>query len=116
MPSPRKARLDAWLNRLLILTLLAAAGVFAALGQNTYTYTLALTGLALAMAVQRRWRWGYFAAAAWALACYQLAKEGLAFEPLKRSVMIAAVPLIVLALYLHEALARRREPNRDRSD
>lgn len=116
MPALRKARLDAWLNRLLLLTLLAAAGVFAAVGQNTYTYTLALAGLALAAAVQRRWRWGYFAAAAWALACYQLAKEGLAFEPLKRAVMIAAVPVIVLALYLHDALTRRRELDRDNSD
>ncbi|UZJ43955.1 hypothetical protein OOT55_15020 [Marinimicrobium sp. C6131] len=102
----RKHRLDAALNGLLILCLLAAGAVF--LGYSTgYGMLLAPVGWAIALGIFRRWRWAYFASAVWALACYQLAKEGLEFEVLKRVVMIFSIPLVVLSIYLHEVLARR---------
>lgn len=103
----RKRRLDLALNVLLILCLLAAGAVFLVYSQG-YGLLLAPVGWAVAAGVFRRWRWAYFASAVWALACYQLAKEGLEFDLLKRGVMILSIPLVVLSIYLHEVLARRR--------
>lgn len=103
----RKHRLDLSLNALLILCLLVAGPIF--LGYSTgYGMLLAPVAWGLAFGLFRRWRWAYFASAVWALACYQLAKEGLDFELLKRVVMMLAIPLVVLSIYLHEVLGRRR--------
>lgn len=105
----RKHLMDRGLNVLLILCLLIAGSVF--LGYTTgYGMLLAPVGWAVALGVFLRWRWAYFASAVWALACYQLAKEGLDFELLKRVVMMLSVPLVVLSIYLHEVLGRRRAP------
>jgi len=66
---------------------------------------------ALSLGVARRWLWAYFGAAVWALACYQLAKEGLDFESIKSWVMALALPLLVLSLYLHEVQRARGRTN-----
>lgn len=105
----RKHRLDVSLNLLLILCLVVAGLVF--VGYSTgYGMLLAPVGWVVALGLFRRWRWAYFASAVWALACYQLAKEGLEFELVKRTVMMLSVPLVVLSIYLHEVLGRRRVP------
>lgn len=103
----RKQRLDAALNILLILCLLVAGAVFLGYSEG-YGMLLAPVGWVVAVGIYWRWRWAYFASAVWALACYQLAKEGLEFEVLKRAVMILSMPLVVLSIYLHEMLGRRR--------
>ncbi len=110
-----KHLLDLCLNILLILCLVVAGLVF--VGYSTgYGMLLAPVGWAVALGLFRRWRWAYFASAAWALACYQLAKEGLEFELLKRAVMMLSVPLVVLSIYLHEVLGRRRVPAKRADD
>ncbi len=103
----RKQQLDRALNILLILCLAIAGVVFLGYSEG-YGMLLAPVGWVVALGVFRRWRWAYFASAVWALACYQLAKEGLEFEVLKRAVMILSMPLVVLSIYLHEMLGRRR--------
>jgi len=102
----RKQQLDRVLNGLLILCLVVAGAVFLGYSDG-YGMLLAPAGWVIALGLFRRWRWAYFASAVWALACYQLAKEGLEFELLKRAVMMLSIPLVVLSIYLHEVLARR---------
>lgn len=103
----KKAVIQYGLNGLLMASLVLVGLVFV-----TYTtgYGLLLGPVAwvIAVGVFKRNRWAYFAAAVWALACYQLAKEGLEFELLKRAVMVLSIPLVVLSIYLHEVLGRRR--------
>lgn len=93
-------------NALLLLWLIAAAG-FLASGMQIPTIFGALVTLVIAFFVYRRQRWGYFAAAAWGLACYQLAKEGLALEAVKRPAMLSGVAVVIIALALHEMFCRR---------
>lgn len=106
-----KPRVDCGLNILLVLSLLGA-GVAFLFHTSGYGLLLAPVAAAIAVGVFLRYRWAYFAGAAWSLACYQLAKEGLEFELLKRVVMIASIPLVALSIYLHEALARRASSKR----
>ncbi|WP_341936670.1 hypothetical protein [Marinimicrobium sp. C2-29] len=103
----RKAVIQRSLNTLMMVSLVLVGLVFVT---NTTGYGLLLGPIAwvIAVGVFRHFRWAYFAAAVWALACYQLAKEGLEFELLKRAVMVLSIPLVVLAIYLHETLGRRR--------
>lgn len=89
---------------LLILLLLAAAGFVSF--ANAYGAFLALVTALIAWAVFKHNRWGYFAAAAWGLACYQLAKQGYEFQAIKRQVMIIGFCVIPVALFLHETLAK----------
>ncbi|MDO3381327.1 hypothetical protein QWI16_04020 [Gilvimarinus sp. SDUM040014] len=100
-------------NALLLLWLIAAAGFLAA-ELTIPTVFAAVITLVIAVLVLRRRRWGYFAAAAWGLACYQLAKEGLALELVKRPAMLGGFAVVVIALILHETYCRRpiseREP------
>ncbi len=56
-------------------------------------------------------RWGYFATAAWGLACYQMAKEGFAFDDIRRWVMIGSIAVIIVAFVLHEAYCRIPKPS-----
>ena len=67
----------------------------------------ALLTSVIAVLVLRRNRWGYFAAAAWGLACYQIAKEGFALADIKRLAMIGGVVVSVASVYLHEIFCRR---------
>ncbi len=99
-------------NALLLLWLLAAAGFLAAELRIETTFAAVLT-LAVAWFVYKRQRWGYFAAAAWGLACYQLAKEELALELVKRPAMLGGFAVVVIALFLHEIFCRRPSIARD---
>lgn len=104
-PATTRRRLQIGLNALLMVCLVALSLLFLA---YTSGYGLLLAPLAwvIAYGVFRRNRWGYFSAAVWSLACYQLAKEGLDFELVKRTIMMVSIPLVVLSVYLHEALGR----------
>jgi hypothetical protein len=89
---------------LLIILVASIAGFISFL--NIYGLFLACVTSAVAWGVYKHQRWGYFAAAAWALACYQLAKQGYEFHSIKRQVMIVGFLLIPVALFLHEILGR----------
>lgn len=93
------------LNWLLLLVLIAAAAGFISFS-NAYGFFLALVTGVIAWYCYQHNRWGYFAAAAWGLACYQLAKQGYEFQSIKRQVMIAGVLVIPIALFLHETLGK----------
>ncbi|WP_041524294.1 hypothetical protein [Gilvimarinus agarilyticus] len=101
-----KHKIPPLLNALLLLWLVASAGVLASELELATVFAAALT-LVIAVFVWRRQRWGYFAAAAWGLACYQLAKEGLALEQVKRAAMLGGFFVVPTALYLHEIFCRR---------
>ncbi|HEX7762861.1 MAG TPA: hypothetical protein VF433_04535, partial [Cellvibrio sp.] len=85
--------------------LIASVAGFISFG-NVYCLFLAAVTAAIAWGVYKHQRWGYFAAAAWALACYQLSKQGYEFQAIKRQVMILGFSLIPVALFLHETLGK----------
>lgn len=93
------------LNGLLLIVLVASIAGFISF-LNIYGLFLACVTAAIAWGVFKQQRWGYFAAATWALACYQLAKQGYEFQSIKRHVMILGFTLIPLALFLHETLGK----------
>jgi hypothetical protein len=93
------------LNWLLVIVLSVATVGFISFA-NAYGFFLAAVTAVIAWFCYKHNRWGYFAAAAWALACYQLAKQGYEFQSIKRQVMIAGFILIPVALFLHETLAK----------
>ena len=93
------------LNVLLLIILIAAVGGFISF-LNAYGFFLAAVTAVIVFGVFKQQRWGYFAAAAWALACYQLAKQGYEFQSIKRHVMMIGFALIPAALFLHETLGR----------
>lgn len=93
------------LNVLLLLILIAAVCGFISF-TNVYGLFLAVVTTLIAWGVYHHKRWGYFAAAAWALACYQLSKQGYEFQAIKRQVMILGFLLIPVALFLHETLGK----------
>ncbi|WP_339897410.1 hypothetical protein [uncultured Gilvimarinus sp.] len=101
-----KRKIPPLLNALLLLWLIASAGVLASELKAATVFAAALT-LVIAVFVWKRQRWGYFTAAAWGLACYQLAKEGLALEQVKRPAMLGGFFVVIIALYLHEIFCRR---------
>lgn len=96
------ARVLNWL--LLLMFFLAIAGFISF--ANAYGLFLATVTAVIAWFCYKHNRWGYFAAAAWALACYQLAKQGYEFQSIKRHVMIAGFVLIPIAIFLHETLGK----------
>lgn len=105
---------------LLIILVGATAGFISFL--NIYGAFLACVTAAIAWSVYKQQRWGYFAAAAWALACFQLAKQGYEFQSIKRHAMLLGFVLIPVALFLHETLGKTskksaqnngKEPNDD---
>lgn len=93
------------LNWLLLLVFFIAIAGFISFA-NVYGFFLAAVTGAIAWFCYKQNRWGYFAAAAWALACYQLAKQGYEFQSIKRHVMIVGFILIPVALFLHETLGK----------
>ena len=103
------------LNLLLILILALAVVGFLSFG-NAYGAFWAIVTFIIGFGVYRQKRWGYFASAAWALACYQLAKQEYEFEAIKRWVMIVGFMVIILAVYLHEKLGRAPSPQEQSTD
>jgi hypothetical protein len=107
------------LNGLLLIVLVASVAGFISF-LNIYGLFLASVTAVIAWGVFKQRRWGYFAAAAWALAGYQLAKQGYEFQSIKRHVMILGFVLIPLALFLHETLgkatAKSAQKNGKKSD
>lgn len=93
------------LNGFLLVILVAAIVGFISFA-NAYGFFLAAVTAAIAWFCYQHNRWGYFAAAAWALACYQLAKQGYEFQSIKRHVMMLGFAVIPLALFLHETLGK----------
>lgn len=93
------------LNVALLLILIAAVAGFISFN-NIYGFFLAAVTAGIVWGVYKHQRWGYFAAAAWALACYQLSKQGYEFQAIKREVMILGFSLIPIALFLHETLGK----------
>lgn len=93
------------LNVLVLIILVAATAGFISFF-NIYGLFLACVTAAITWGVYRQQRWGYFATAAWALACYQLAKQGYEFQSIKRHVMMVGFALIPVALFLHETLGK----------
>lgn len=93
------------LNGLLLIVLVASIAGFISF-LNIYGFFLACVTAAITWGVFRQQRWGYFAAAAWALACYQLAKQGYEFQSIKRHVMLLGFAIIPIALFLHETLGK----------
>lgn len=101
------------LNYIILLLLLATIAGFIQL-MNPFGFFMALVTFAIGIAVWKQSRWGYFALAALGLACYQLAKQDLAFIEIKRQVMVLGFFIIPVAVFLHEILARK--PKIDTSD
>lgn len=101
------------LNVLLQLILLASLMGFLSFANFYGVFWAAVTGVIL-YGVNRQQRWAYFACAAWALACYQLAKLGYEFESVKRWVMLLGFLVIGLAIYLHETLGKKAATNNTR--
>jgi len=98
------------LNIVLIAILLSAVAGFCTFG-NIYGLFLALVTALIAFGAFKHNRWAYFGAAAWGLACYQLAKQGYEFATIKHYVMGLGIALIPLALFLHEMLANSPTKN-----
>lgn len=98
------------LNGLLIAILVLATFGFVSFG-NLYGLFLALVSSLIAFGVYKRNRWAYFSAAAWGLACYQLAKQGYEFQSIKRYAMVIGIFLVPVALFLHEVLAKKPQQN-----
>lgn len=98
-----------------LLFLLAASVVGFLSFKNIYGLFLASVTAIIAFGVYKNYAFAYFAAAAWGLAAYQLAKQGYEFQSIKRSVMITGVVVIPVALFLHEILAKRNDKNAQKS-
>lgn len=106
LPKPSKLfTIAKRLNFILLAILLAACTGFIS-SMNLYGFFLALVTALIAFGCVKHNRWAYFGAAAWGLACFQLAKQGLEFEAIKRYVMVLGIAVIPLALFLHEMLAK----------
>lgn len=93
------------LNVLLLIVLVGAIVGFISF-LNVYGLFLACVTTIITWAVFKHWRWGYFAAAAWGLACYQLAKQGYEFQSIKRHAMMIGFMVVPVALFLHEILGK----------
>lgn len=98
------------LNGILLSVLVLATLGFISFA-NPYGFFLALVSASIAFGVYKHNRWAYFSAAAWALACYQLAKQGYEFQSIKRYVMVLGFLLVPIAIFLHETLAKKSRQN-----
>ena len=96
----------------LVLILLIGSLVSFIQQMNPFGFFMALVNFAIAFAVWKNNRWGYFALAAFGLACFQLAKQELAFLDVKRYAMTFGFLIIPIAVFLHEVLAQKK-PNND---
>lgn len=99
-------RLNFLLNGLL-MAVLVIVGAYYLVVADGYGFWLGLIAPPIAVMVFRYWRWGYFASAVWALASYQLAREGVLVE-VERLAMILVIPVVALSVYLHEQFARKK--------
>jgi len=102
------------LNWVLLLLLVASVVGFLSF-KNIYGLFLASVTALIAFGVYKNNAFAYFAAAAWGLAAYQLAKEGYEFQQIKRHAMIIGFVVIPVALFLHETLAKRKDKNAQKS-
>ncbi|MFO1389390.1 hypothetical protein [Cellvibrio sp.] len=98
---------------LLAFLVMSVAG-FLSFG-NIYGLFLASVTALIAFGVYKNHPLGYFAAAAWGLAAFQLAKQGYEFQDIKRFAMTAGFVVIPVALFLHEVLARKRGSSAQKS-
>ncbi|GGY83579.1 hypothetical protein GCM10011613_30600 [Cellvibrio zantedeschiae] len=98
---------------LLLLLVLSVAGFLSF--KNIYGLFLASVTALIAFGVYKNNALGYFSAAAWGLAAYQLAKQGYEFQDIKRYVMMAGFIVIPVALFLHEILAKKKDKNAQKS-
>jgi len=71
-------------------------------------YLFALVLSFIGFGVWKQSAWAYFSAAAFGLACFQLAKQDYQFQTLKREAMIIGFCVIPVAVFLHEILARKK--------
>jgi hypothetical protein len=97
------------LLELLLLVILLGFGALFVSFMNLYGAFLLLVTLAIGVGVYRRQLWGYFAAAAWGLASYQLAKQGYEFAQFKSAVMLLGMLVVVIAIILHEMQRKSSE-------
>ncbi len=95
------------LHYAVIILFLISIVVFITFG-HLVGYFLALIASVILVGLWKHWRWGYFAAAAFGLACFQLAKQGYQFQTLKREAMILGILMIPIAIFLHEQLAHTK--------
>ena len=102
------------LNWILLLLLVVSVVGFLSF-KNEYGLFLASVTALIAFGVYKNNAIAYFAAAAWGLAAYQLAKEGYEFQSIKHYVMMTGFIVIPVALFLHEILARRSQKNAQKS-
>jgi len=103
-----------FLNWVLLLLLVVSVVGFLSF-KNEYGLFLASVTALIAFGVYKNNAIAYFAAAAWGLAAYQLAKEGYEFQSIKHYVMMTGFIVIPVALFLHEILARRSQKNAQKS-
>ena len=103
-----------FLNWVLLLLLVASVVGFLSF-KNTYGIFLASVTALIAFGVYKHNAFAYFAAAAWGLAAYQLAKEGYEFKDVKHYVMMTGFFVIPVALFLHEILAKQKTKNAQKS-
>ena len=89
------------LNLLLVVSLALAAFYYAA-SLSIITSALAFTAVVIAVAVYKHQRAGYFACAAVCFGLFWLARTEQEFVGDKSVVMALSLPVMVLALYLHE--------------
>jgi hypothetical protein len=95
--------------------LLLAATVGFLSFKNVYGFFLASVTALIALGVYKNYHLAYFAAAAWGLACYQLAKQGYEFSSIKHLAMGLGFIVIPVALFLHEILGKRANKNAQKS-
>lgn len=103
-----------FLNWALLLLLVSSVVGFLSF-QNAYGLFLASVTALIALGVYKNNAIAYFAAAAWGLGAYQLAKEGYEFQDIKRLVMMTGFVVIPVALFLHEILAKQKIKNAQKS-
>lgn len=102
------------LKAALLLLLIASVAGFLSFA-NIYGFFLASISALLAWGVFKNNKKAYFGAAAWGLACYQLAKQGYEFQLIKHQVMLLGVAVIPIALFLHEVLGKQQAKNAQKS-
>jgi len=98
------------LNYLFALLILMAAGLWLYTG-DTFGWVMGLAGLVAAVGILLRQRWSYFVAAAWCFGLMRLAMDkysGVYPETWKSAARGMCLLGIVLAVVLHETLAKKR--------
>lgn len=98
-----------------LLLLLVASILWFLSFQNVYGIFLASVTTLIAFGIYKNNAFAYFAAAAWGLAVFQLAKQGYEFKEIKRFAMTAGFIVIPVALFLHEILAKKKDENAQKS-